>query len=68
MVDANYSILNSDGSSELIKEQHPSGVLAVERAGKLLTNKPEAERIQLTYDVNGHPELLTIKKSKKPKS
>ena len=68
MVDASYLILNNDGSSELIKEQHPSGVLAVERAGKLLTNKPEAERIQLTYDVKGHSEILTIKKSKKPKS
>ena len=62
MVDANYLILNNDGSSELIKEQHPSGVLAVERAGELLANKPEAEQIQLTYDVNGRPELLTIKK------
>jgi hypothetical protein len=34
----------------------------LERAGQLLKEKPEAERIQLTYDVNGHPEVFTIKR------
>jgi hypothetical protein len=62
MVDANYLVLHCDGSSELVKEQQHSGVLAVERAGQLLKEKPEAERIQLTYDVNGHPEIFTIKR------